>query len=258
MDKELEAINEIFIYFKKEIIRDVSSLIKTYELEYFNGLFIHQKDRRIELINEEIIQLNEVINKNFPFVSYNFVDGVFMEDSSFLDAFIFEEDCIQEMLRLDLKNDIHTKLATLFRNTILPDRDKACFRNTPIYNLYNEIQTDLYEGKKLEFLILKRDELIGGVSIKVNSNEIDNNLQWYGSKTELIELTKALIENGSLKGKQEKIFESIQKVFNFELKNIDQAITKFNTRHPETETKFLDKLKKSLVQYISNKLNKKR
>ena len=84
-------------------------------------------------------------------------------------------------------------------------------------------------------------------------NAKSNLLKWHGTKTELIELTKALIENGTLKGKQEDIFNSIQSTFDVELKNIDQAITKFSTRG--NETKFLDKLKDTLFKYITNKLD---
>lgn len=90
------------------------------------------------------------------------------------------------------------------------------------------------------------------------SNKFNNSLQWYGAKSELIELTKALIENGNLKGNQEDIFKTVQEVFNIELKNIDQAITKFNTRKQENETKFLDRLKTSLSKYIKSKLEKNR
>ena len=93
---------------------------------------------------------------------------------------------------------------------------------------------------------------------QIESKNRTKQLKWYGSQSELIELTKALIENGNLKGKQEDIFKEIQENFNFKLNNIDQAITKFNTRTEETETKFLNSLKKSLSEYISNKLNKNR
>jgi hypothetical protein len=91
----------------------------------------------------------------------------------------------------------------------------------------------------------------------VKSNDLETKsteLQWYGQDTELIELTKALIENGNLKGTQKDIFIGIQKAFNIELKNIDQAITKYNFRHKKNETIFLDKLRSMLLNYISNKL----
>lgn len=91
--------------------------------------------------------------------------------------------------------------------------------------------------------------------INQKNNLTIKELKWYGNKSEIIELTKALIENGNLKGKQEDVFNAIQQVFNIELNNIDQAITKFNTR--ENETKFLDSLKTSLSKYISTKLDKK-
>lgn len=96
---------------------------------------------------------------------------------------------------------------------------------------------------------------------KIGFTENSNNsiiLQWYGNQTELIELIKALIENGNLKGKQEDIFDTIQKTYNFKLNNIDQAITKFNSRNQENETKFLDTLKTTLSKYIETKLEKNR
>lgn len=91
-------------------------------------------------------------------------------------------------------------------------------------------------------------------TIPINSNI----LQWYGTQSELIELTKALIVNGTLKGGQEDIFKSMEKTFNIELKNVGQAITKFNIRNVGNETKFLDKLKSALYNFISTRLEKNR
>ncbi|WP_242121652.1 RteC domain-containing protein [Aestuariivivens sediminicola] len=85
-----------------------------------------------------------------------------------------------------------------------------------------------------------------------------NKLQWYGSQIQLIELTKALIENGNIKGKQEDVFKTVQEIFNVKLNNIDQAITKFNSRNQENETKFLNSLQSALSKYIKNKLERNR
>jgi hypothetical protein len=113
----------------------------------------------------------------------------------------------------------------------------------------------------LDYIILLEFNNYLGLEIEEIENKINqkNNptikeLKWHGNKSEIIELTKALIENGNLRGKQEDIFNAIQQVFTIELNNIDQAITKFNTR--ENETKFLDLLKTSLSEYISTKLDK--
>jgi hypothetical protein len=262
MEYDEETINEVFVYFKQEIREDVSRFIRAYEYEDFDGLFIYPKDKKIEIISKRIIELNELINKrnNFPFVSYNFTDGVFEEDL-FFDNFyfrFFEEGWKQEIILLNLKTNTQHKLFKLFSFVSYEDVDKVFFESTSIYKLYQEIRNEFYDSKKLEFLILKRSELTGDFIKKDNLHKVDNNLQWYGSQSELIELAKALIINGNLKGNQEKIFESIQKAFNFELNNVDQAITKFNGRSAETETKFLNKLKESLSNYISIKLNKNR
>jgi len=94
--------------------------------------------------------------------------------------------------------------------------------------------------------------------IDFSENQNNQILKWYGTQAELIELTKALIENGNLKGKQEDIFDAIQKIYNIKLNNIDQAITKFNSRNQENETKFLDTLKMAFSKYIKTKLEKNR
>ncbi|GGK41925.1 MULTISPECIES: RteC domain-containing protein [Flavobacteriaceae] len=138
------------------------------------------------------------------------------------------------------------------------------FEEMPFEKLYdNEYSKEkqLIEYKKyLNYFKDKLRTLHKSETLVNDVNKItDNNiLQWYGSKSELIELTKALIENGNLKGKQEDIFNTIQKIFNIKLNNIDQAITKFNSRNQENETKFLDSLKSSLSKYIKTKLEKNR
>jgi hypothetical protein len=123
------------------------------------------------------------------------------------------------------------------------------------------------QGKKIGYnIIVTPDKIEGTLSYEMGEikdvnhfiKNSDLSVQWKGNQSELIELTKALIENGNLKGNQEDIFEAIQENFNFKLNNIDQAITKFNWRNQENETKFLDTLKVSLSKYIKTKLDKKR
>ncbi|MFH4968582.1 RteC domain-containing protein [Gaetbulibacter sp. M240] len=81
-------------------------------------------------------------------------------------------------------------------------------------------------------------------------------VEWKGTQTELIELTKALIEAGIFQGKQKEIFKQIELVFETKLNNIDKTISTFNNRNNDNETIFIDKLKESLLNSIRNKLEK--
>ena len=85
-------------------------------------------------------------------------------------------------------------------------------------------------------------------------------LKWQGTPTELIELTKALIENKTFKGQgsQKEIFIKIQNLFDIELKTIDKTINSFDeVRSGGNEAKFLDALKVSLLSNINIKRKKR-
>ncbi|MDN3664459.1 RteC domain-containing protein [Algibacter miyuki] len=152
---------------------------------------------------------------------------------------------------------------------------KACFENTEYIELKDgnffikteflgcNIMTevlDMIKTPQKEINEVKRkqvnfafESILTFLNEKLNINEQKTgSIQWHGNKTELIELTKALIENGNLKGKQEDIFKRVQEVFGTELKHIDQAITKFTYR-TGSKTIFLDTLKGSFNNYIDNK-----
>lgn len=86
-------------------------------------------------------------------------------------------------------------------------------------------------------------------SIKdVNSNK---SLKWHGSKIDLIELSKALVENGTLKGTQKDIIDSLGAFFDIDTTNQDKTINDMKKRNNGSETKFLNSLKSSLYNFIS-------
>jgi hypothetical protein len=97
-------------------------------------------------------------------------------------------------------------------------------------------------------------------SISINETPTLQPLKWQGTPTELIELTKALIENETFKGQgtQKEIFIKIQNLFDIELKTIDKTINSFDeVRSGGNETKFLDALKVSLLSNINIKRKKR-
>lgn len=87
------------------------------------------------------------------------------------------------------------------------------------------------------------------VSVTVPTSE--NSLNWNGTQTEFIELVKALIENGNIKGTQTEIISKLSNVFNIKISYPNKLITDLKVRNNGSETLFLDKLKKSLFDYIT-------
>jgi hypothetical protein len=99
--------------------------------------------------------------------------------------------------------------------------------------------------------------------LKIKKNKLTNNnefpkVKFHGSQTEFIELIKALTENGNLKGIQKDNIELCSGFFDIEIKNPTKLISDINnTRNSGGETLFLDKLKKSLYNYIQQQNQKK-
>ena len=117
--------------------------------------------------------------------------------------------------------------------------------------------------KNITFSNKKKNLFISEKISEINQpkdSPILNNLKWQGTPTELIELTKALIENETFKGQgtQKEIFIKIQNLFDIELKTIDKTINSFDeVRSGGNETKFLDTLKVSLLNNINIKRKKR-
>lgn len=79
----------------------------------------------------------------------------------------------------------------------------------------------------------------------------ENTLKWNGTQTEFIELVKALIENGNVKGTQTEIINKLSNVFNIKINNENKLINDIKTRNNGSETLFIDRLQKSLFDYIT-------
>lgn len=111
------------------------------------------------------------------------------------------------------------------------------------YNLEICDQLTTSFTKITEYLHIKKNKL-------TNDNQFPK-VKFHGNQTEFIELIKALTENGNLKGIQKDNIEICSKFFGIEIKNPDKLITDIKNRINRSETLFLDKLKKSLFDYIT-------
>ena len=99
--------------------------------------------------------------------------------------------------------------------------------------------------------ILSFTKIIEFLDIKKQNPKNENNLNWNGTQIEFIELVKALIENGNIKGTQTETIKSLSNIFNIKINNENKTINDIKNRNNGSETLFLDKLKKTLFDYIT-------
>ncbi len=71
------------------------------------------------------------------------------------------------------------------------------------------------------------------------------------TQIELIELVKALKENGSIQGTQKDLIESFANFLGVKINNINQNINKIKNRNNGSEALFIDRLKASLMAFIN-------
>lgn len=109
----------------------------------------------------------------------------------------------------------------------------------------------------IDYLLKNTEDIIKNKSFYNHENTIiniikpNNVLKWHGSKIDLIELSKALIENGTLKGTQKDIINSLGAFFSVDTTNQDKTINDLKKRNNGSETKFLEDLKSNLYNYIT-------
>lgn len=110
---------------------------------------------------------------------------------------------------------------------------------------------ELFDYKKRDRSIISFTKIIEFLEIQKQNPKNENNLNWNGTQIEFIELVKALIENGNIKGTQTEIIKSLSNIFNFKINNENKVINDIKNRNNGSETLFLDKLKKTLFDYIT-------
>ncbi len=71
------------------------------------------------------------------------------------------------------------------------------------------------------------------------------------TQTELVELVKALKENGTIQGTQKDLINAFADFFGIEINNQNKLIQDIRKRNNGSETLFLDALKNSLFDYLS-------
>lgn len=120
----------------------------------------------------------------------------------------------------------------------------------------NKLQNDLLRTNKSESEKLNIEKEIINLYLKLTQQqtksvkENNHNIEWKANQIETIELIKALIENGSIKGKQKDIINFFSETLKIDIKYSDKQIQDIKNRKNGNETKFLDSLKKALNNFI--------
>lgn len=105
-------------------------------------------------------------------------------------------------------------------------------------------KTENYKGSKTE-----------NFNVKWNLKTANNKTGF--SQNDFLELCKALIESKAIEGTQRDIINALSKLFQIEIKNPDQSLQSIKLhRKKEKETKFLDLLKTSQLDWINKEKEK--
>ena len=245
-DEGVEIVEKIFCdeyEEKKDIDYFFGCSYSVYELTY--------NDRCIEYC-KIFADTNEI-----DFIKAELNEGIY---SMFFDRFV-QNPFISQQIFYSLKKRfefLQDKLQNFGYNLNLIEDNYELIRNNKVHLLFQdsfkEIWKEEYTLEPIKNFTEKEE------SISINETPTLQPLKWQGTPTELIELTKALIENKTFKGQgsQKEIFIKIQNLFDIELKTIDKTINSFDeVRSGGNEAKFLDALKVSLLSNINIKRKKR-
>jgi hypothetical protein len=125
------------------------------------------------------------------------------------------------------------------------------FDNSGTYNSTNGFDLLLCERLTLSFSkIIKFLNDKENKTLNPTTQPIENKVKFHGNPIEFLELIKSLVENGNLKGTQKDIIENCSNFFDIKINNADTTIQKIKGRINDSETLFLNKLQKTLFDYI--------
>lgn len=193
----------------------------------------------------------KLIKENFP---VKLREGVILKSCEHIES-ISDVLTRMEWGKVDLMDDIlndikdfdySKKTESLTEIKYLSLKNEAFFVDKKGVTIASKIDLEIEKLQKLNEI--KRIKIISPTDKTVNT------IQWKGDKSEFLELIKALIVNGNIDintNSQKETITVLSKVFNIEIKNPDQALTKIKNRNNGSETLFLNKLKKSLFDYIT-------
>jgi hypothetical protein len=244
MKEKENSVSRQFLFNKiaKIIAKDIdNSCEKKVNEHRLNLSMYNTKETKLNYLNSEKSKITKFLKDS----SYNSKRGL----NNYLDY-----------LSKDSKDNFLREEAIIFviRDVFLEDVDEVDDLLNTICNNYigynREGPIKIYVDGTI---LLENNSFLTKEIDKINqedSKELDpnnNKLKWKGSPTELIELLKALKENGSIEGTQKEIISSFANFLNVELG--DPKATLQRLVHRSEKTIFLDKLRLILIKfYIKN------
>jgi hypothetical protein len=251
-------------------IETLTPLIKIeFEKIYFEFSSTQQKPIYLHSVLNSILtykSLNILLNdENKTFTNKDFIKYQDMFNTGFKEGYLIAKEYIDGSTDIKIKIDrvfggIYKKLNSLKEThtfLIKSDAGDYSFELMEYYNYSIEV------GK----FVVCWDYILNNSSLfeeifnlnyteEKTASQIDSTLNWNGTQTAFIELVKALIENGNIKGTQTEIISKLSNIFNIKINNEDKLINDLKIRNHGSETLFLDKLQKSLFDYITHEKKK--
>lgn len=256
----------------------------------FDELGIRLKELYDKIINQDyfVNESYDIVKVEFNELFLNLIRESKTENKYFscspLEVYILH---LNEEKKIDEKESVDFDETQFYQNEFLHQNkiryvSNTSFQKYPYYLIFlDKNNYDLFRSvltKRIEYLekllfrkgieiITNRPypnnerinfEFIKHMKIMVDNDNLEplkpsleNTLKWNGTQTEFIELVKALIENGNVKGTQTEIISKLSNVFNIKINNENKLINDIKTRNNGSETLFLDRLQKSLFDYIT-------
>jgi hypothetical protein len=233
-----EMMNDLYI----NILKDIDSSLETKIMDYRLDLETYTNEKSIlKYIENEKSKLRKLL-KEVPIQNIRATDKYRRYLNQKPLNSLLREKAINDFINIQRESlELYNSEKIWFViNSYEKEREVAYVKSTiEIATLleYNSFLTDEINRIKQEI-----------------SNQLDsknNKLNWKGSKAELIELLKALIENGNIEGTQKNIISSFTNFLNVELKEPKSTIQRLDKR--KDKTIFLDKLKSSLIEFYLKK-----
>ncbi len=214
-----------------------------------------------------IVEANVVVlkKKNFcEIVTFNsYSDKVdfkkqlfFYNNKTLIDQLAFVEETQEKYATKNFMNNNDLLMANYYthKSNLVLNRNLSVQTVTGemliVEHLSEDLIKEISEYINLQYSFAK--EYISRHQDKFMGIQPSSDLQWYGTKSEFIELINALYEGGYVNNNERNLskkefFEYKAKLFKVDIENWQVIVSKQSTR--ENSTKFIDKLKKTLVDY---------
>ena len=187
----------------------------------------------IDLINETYNEIFEMLLNNYEVEEVDFSKGIYLNSFHFREIIYFDyTDTFKvefNQVAFKIEPNERDNVDKLFK--VIDDLEKVLLDkhlNIEERKIYNEC---FYLDEKKQLITYKK-------------------LNWKGSITDIVELSKSMFESGKIKNTQKEITESFSLLFQTEIKYPHKLLQDIKERSNGNETILLDKLKSSLNEYL--------